>query len=299
MIVMLLVAALSAVAFAYAAYLLTAAARTAQLRPKGEGVVLGAITNFFDTLGIGSFAPSIAWMRMRKLVPDRLIPMTMLAGYILPSLLQGIIFMILLGVRVDPWLILGCIVAMIAGGYFSPAIAARSPVRLIQTIVGLALVMAAFFYTLSNLGLMPAGGEATSLALPQALVAVGAHFLFGILLAFGVGNYAPTLALLSLMGMDPRLAFPIMASAAGFSGAAAAARCMNLMKLDLRLALGLALGAIPAVLVAALIVKEMPVTTLRWLVVVVVTYAGVTLLLSAMRKADLVADDAAEAAIAR
>jgi len=297
MIVMLLVAALSAVAFAYAAYLLTAAARTAQLRPKGEGVVLGAITNFFDTLGIGSFAPSIAWMRLRKIVPDRLIPMTMLAGYILPSLLQGIIFMALLGVRIDPWLILSCVIAMVIGGLFSPPLAARSPVRLIQAIVGVALLVAAFFYTLSNLGLMPAGGDATSLPLGKAAIAVAAHFVFGLLLAFGVGNYAPTLALLSLMGMDPRLAFPIMASAAGFSGAAAAARCMNLMKLDLRLALGLALGAIPAVLVAAFLVKEMPLTTLRWLVVVVVSYAGITLLLAASRTPDLVADDAAEAAV--
>ena len=297
MIVMLLVAALSAVAFAFGAYLLAAAARTGQLRPKGEGVILGAITNFFDTLGIGSFAPSIAWMRMRKIVPDRLIPMTMLAGYILPSLLQGIIFMALLGVLVDPWLILACVVAMVIGGLFSPALAARSPVRLIQAIVGIALLVAAFFYTLSNLGLMPAGGEATSLPPPQMTIAVAAHFLFGILLAFGVGNYAPTLALLSLMGMDPRLAFPIMASAAGFAGAAAAARCVNLMKLDLRLSLGLALGAIPAVLVAAFLVREMPLTALRWMVVVVVTYAGATLLLAASRKPGLVAEEAGEAAV--
>ena len=297
MIVILLVAALSAVTFAYATFLLTAAARTGQLRPKGEGIVLGAITNFFDTLGIGSFAPSIAWMRLRRIVPDRLIPMTMLCGYILPSLLQGIIFMLLLGVKVDPWLILACVVAMVTGGFFSPALAARSPVRLIQTIVGVALLLAAFFYLLSNLGLMPVGGDATSLPIGKAAIAVAAHVLFGLLLAFGVGNYAPTLALLSLLGMDPRLAFPIMAAAAGFSGAAAAARCMNLMKLDLRLAMGLAVGAIPAVLVAAFIVKEMPVTTLRWLVVVVVTYAGITLLLSAMRKGQMVPDDAAEAAI--
>lgn len=74
---------------------MSAAARSGQLRPKAEGLVLGAITNFFDTLGIGSFAPTIAWMRLRRLVPDRLMPMTMLAGYILPSLLQGIIFMYL------------------------------------------------------------------------------------------------------------------------------------------------------------------------------------------------------------
>ena len=297
MIVMLLVAVLSAVAFAFAAYLIAAAARTGQLRPKGEGLVLGAITNFFDTLGIGSFAPSIAWMRLRHLVPDRLIPMTLLSGYILPVLLQGIIFMLLLGVSVDPWLILACVVAMVLGGVISPPLAARAPVRLIQTIVGLALLMAAFFYTLGNLGLMPAGGSATSLSLAKSVIAVGAHFLFGILLAFGVGNYAPTLALLSLMGMDPRLAFPIMATAAGLAGAAAAARGMTAMKLDLRLSLGLALGAIPAVLVAAFLVKEMPLEMLRWLVVVVVAYAGITLLIAAARKLELVPEDAGEAAV--
>src|SRR3982750_370340 len=49
--------------------------------PSGEGVVLGAITNFFDTLGIGSFAPTMAWLKFRKLVPDRLIPCTMLVGH--------------------------------------------------------------------------------------------------------------------------------------------------------------------------------------------------------------------------
>lgn len=297
MIVALIVGALSVVWLAYAAHLLRSAIASGQLGVRMEGVVLGGITNFFDTLGIGSFAPSIAWMRLRKLIPDRLIPMNMLAGYILPALLQGIIFMLLLGVQVDPKLILACVLAMVAGGYFSPALAARSPIRLVQAVVGVALLLAAIFYSLSNLGLMPAGGTLTSLPLTKAAVAVAAHFLFGVLLAFGVGNYAPTLALLSLMGMDPRLAFPIMATAAGFSGATAAARSLHLLDLDLRLALGLAIGAIPAVLVAAFIVKELPLETLRWLVVAVVTYAGVTLLLSAARKAETVPNDPAETAL--
>ena len=70
---------------------------------------------------------------------------------------------------------------------------------------GVALLVAAFFYGLSNLGMMPAGGTATSLPLYLSIVTVVAHFCFGALLSFGVGNYAPTLAMLSLMGFDPRL----------------------------------------------------------------------------------------------
>jgi uncharacterized membrane protein YfcA len=297
MILMLLVGGLSIGACALGGALLRAAWRTGQWPPAVEPMALGAVTNFFDTLGIGSFAPTIAWFRFRNMVPDRLIPLTMFIGYTIPAILQGVIFLILLGVRVDPWLLAGCIAAMVAGGAAGVPIAARSPVRLIQAIVGIALLLAATFYSLSNLGWMPAGGVSDSLPLGFGVIAVGANFIFGVLLSFGVGNYAPTLALLSLMGLDPRLAFPIMAAGAGFAGLAAGARCVRLVKLDWRIVLGLTIGALPSVLVAAFIVKEMPVAMLRWLVAVVVTYAGVTLLIAASRRADLVAPDARDAAV--
>jgi uncharacterized membrane protein YfcA len=275
---------LSAAALAYSTYLLWNAARVKQLRPSGEAVVLGAVTNFFDTLGIGSFAPSIAWMRHRRLVPDRVIPLTLLGGYIVPVIVQALIFLTVLGVRVDPLLLLLCILAMVIGGFAGVPLAAGAPIRLVHGIVGAALLLAAFFYALANLGLMPPGGSATDLPMHWTIVAVVVHALLGVLLSFGVGNYAPTLAMLSLMGMDPRLAFPIMASAASFAGVAASARSIRLVDVNYRIVLGLALGAIPAVLVAALIVKEMPMTMLRWLVVVVVSYAGVSLLRSAIRR---------------
>ena len=296
MIQFLLVAALSLSALGLSTYLFQKAARTGQLRVRPEALALGAVTNFFDTLGIGSFAPTIAWMRFRRMVEDRLIPLTMLAGYTVPSILQGVIFLILLGTKVDPWLLLACMVAMVAGGFAGVPLAARAPVRLIQAIIGVALLVAAFFYGLSNLGMMPAGGAATSLPLFLSIVTVVAHFCFGALLSFGVGNYAPTLAMLSLMGFDPRLAFPIMAAAAGFAGTAASARCIRRVNIDLRIVLGLMVGAIPAVLVAAFIVKEMPLTVLRWLVVVVVTYAGATLLMATMRREQLVPETAGQAA---
>jgi uncharacterized membrane protein YfcA len=297
MILTSLIASLSAVWLAYGAYLLWSAARAGQFRPSGEAILLGAVTNFFDTLGIGSFAPSIAWIRFRSLVPDRLIPLTMLGGYILPAIAQALIFLILLGVKIDPLLLLQCVVAMVLGGTVGVPIAARAPIRLVQGVVGLALLVAGFFYTLANLGLMPPGGSATSLPTHWAIVAVAVHFLLGVLVCFGVGNYAPTLAMLSLMGMDPRLAFPIMASAASFAGVAAAARSIHVVTLNYRIVLGLALGALPAVLVAALIVKEMPTTMLRWLVAVVVSYAGGTLLVSATRSIPIARPDLAETAV--
>lgn len=297
MLLTLLVAGLSIGALGLFAGIIREAAKTNQLVPKGEALALGAVTNFFDTLGIGSFAPTIAWFRFRKMVPDRLMPLTMFIGYTIPAILQGVIFLVLLGVKVDPLLLLGCIIAIVAGGYMGVPIAERSPVRLIQAIVGVALLIAALFYCLANLGMMPVGGTANDLPLALSIVAIVANFLFGILLSFGVGNYAPTLAMLSLMGMDPRLAFPIMAAGAGFSGIAAGYQCVRKVKLDWRIVLGMTIGAIPTVLIAAFIVKEMDLVLLRWLVVLVVTYAGVVLLMTAARKPDLVATDAAEAAV--
>jgi uncharacterized membrane protein YfcA len=97
--------------------------------------------------------------------------------------------------------------------------------------------------------------------------------------------------------MDPRLAFPIMATAGGFAGALIAGRSLRLVRFDYRIVLGLAIGAVPAVLVAAFLVKEMPLDTLRWLVVVVVSYAAFTLLASAARSSRLVPEEPAAALI--
>ena len=97
---------------------------------------------------------------------------------------------------------------------------------------------------------------------------------FGILANFGVGNYAPTLVMLSLMGMNPKLAFPIMAGGAALMGAGSSFQHVRIGKVDLKVVLGLAIGGIPAVLVAVYVVKEMPIDYLRWLVVIVVLYAA-------------------------
>jgi uncharacterized membrane protein YfcA len=132
-------------------------------------------------------------------------------------------------------------------------------------------------YALSNLGWFPAGGTAASLPPMLTIIAIAASFLFGLLANFGVGNYAPTLAMLSLMGMDPRYSFPIMAAGASLMGAGASVRHVQIGEINLKVVVGLALGGIPAVLVAALLVKSMPIFWLRWLVIVVVFYAAVVM----------------------
>ena len=204
-------------------------------RPNAEGLLLGAVTNFFDTLGIGSFAPTMAWFKFRKLVPDRLIPATMLVGHSLPSILQAFIFLILLGVLVDPVLIVGCALALMFGGLVGAPLVAKAKVWLIQLAVAIALLIAAILYAMSNLDCCRREEQPPSCSTELTIVAIAANFGFGILLNFGVGHYAPSLVMLSLMGLDPKLAFPIMATGGAVTIAGAGTRHVLIGHIDLKI----------------------------------------------------------------
>lgn len=281
MIVIVLLGALALLALAFVAVLLRTAAARHELVPKVEAVVLGAVTNFFDTLGIGSFAPTTAWLKLRKLVPDSFMPATLNAGHALPTVAQALIFITL--VKVDPALLAGCIAAAVAGALVGAPIVTRLPVRGVQAVVGLALLIAAGLYAMKNLGLMPGGGSALTLPPAQFALAIGLHFVLGVLMTFGIGLYAPSLILLSLMGLDPVAVFPIMMGACAFLMPVSGMRFVRAERINLKVVLGLALGGIPAVLLAALVVKSLPLEIIRWGVVVVVLYAAALLLNSARR----------------
>ena len=261
---------------------LARAAIAQRATPRLEALLLGAVVCFFDTLGIGSFAPTTAWMKLRKLVADRLIPPTLIVGLGPPAMAESIIFLILLGVKVDPVLLFGSAISVLLGGLFGAPLVARARVWIVQLTVGIGLVLAAGAYALTNLHLMPGGGMAAGLSPMLTILAIIASFGIGILLNFGVGNYAPTLVILSLLGMDPRLCFPIMASGAALMSAGAGVRHIQIGQMDLRIVVGLAIGGIPAVLIAAFIVKAMDLEVLRWLVLVVVLYAAAIMFRSAL-----------------
>jgi uncharacterized membrane protein YfcA len=250
--------------------------------PTLETMGLGAIVCFFDTLGIGSFAPTTAWLKFRHITPDRLIPPTILVGLTIAAVVESIIFLLKLGVKVDPVLLVGCIIACMAGGMVGAGLVHRTRVWIVQLVVAIGLLLAAIAYAMTNLQLFPGGGTASSLPVALTVIAIAANFVIGVLLNYGVGNYAPTLVILSLMGMDPRLCFPVMAGAAALMGATAGIRHINTGNLDLRVVIGLTIGGIPAVLVAAYLVVTMPLALLRWLVLVVVVYAATIMFRAAM-----------------
>jgi uncharacterized membrane protein YfcA len=281
MIVGVLLTGLWALGFGYLFVLLRTGLRRHELRPNLESAGLGFVVNFFDTLGIGSFAPSTAWIRVRRMVPDSFLPAVLNTGHALPTIAEALIFINL--VRVSPWLLAGCIAAAAAGAMVGAPIVVRLPVRIVQGVVGVALVIAAGLYAMANLSLMPSGGAALTLPAPLFAGAIVGFFVLGALMTAGIGLYGPALVMLSLMGLDPKAAFPCMMGACAFLMPMSGVGFLRSRRIDLRVVLGMALGGVPAVLLAAFVVKSLPLEAIRWGVVVVALYAAAILLRSASR----------------
>lgn len=254
--------------------------------PRSRGVLhssIGFVTNFFDTLGVGSFAPTTSVFKLLRLVPDEKIPGTLNAGHALPTIAQALIF--IAAVSVDPLTLTAMIGAAVIGAWSGSGVVARLPKQAIQIGMGVALLCAAALFVLGIVEWIPAGGDSLRLRGGLLAVAVGCNFLLGALMTLGVGLYAPCLILVSLLGMNPIAAFPIMMGSCAFLMPVAGLRFIAAQRYDVRAALGLALGGIPGVLIAAFIVKQLPLLWLRWLVVAVVLYTAVAMLRAARARA--------------
>ena len=125
-------------------------------------------------------------------------------------------------------------------------------------------MIAAALFAAKNLDVGPAGGGRTGALGRLVLFAIVAHFVLGVLMMFGIGLYAPSLATLSLLGLNPAAAFPIMMGACAFLMPVSALGFVRSARIDLRVILGIAIGGIPAVLLAAYVVKSLPLVWLRW-----------------------------------
>jgi uncharacterized membrane protein YfcA len=240
---------------------------------------VGFITNFLDTLGIGSYAPTTALFKFRHMVPDEKIPGTLNVGHALPTILEAFLFIAI--VNVDALTLVLLIGGAVCGAWFGAGIVAGWSRRKVQIGMAIALLVAAAFFLMSILNLFPAGGTALILQNWRLGVGVAVCVLLGALMTLGIGMYAPCMILVSLLGMDPKAAFPIMMGSCAFLMPTATVRFVRMNSYAPRQALGLALGGLPGVLIAALIVKELPLTWVRWLVVVAVLYAAISMLRSA------------------
>jgi uncharacterized membrane protein YfcA len=241
-------------------------------------IAIGTVTNFFDTLGIGSYATTTAVFRALRLVPDRFIPGTMNAGHTLPTVVQAFIYTSI--IPVDVLTLFSMIAAAVLGAWLGAGVVCRWPKQKVQIGMGIALICAAALMFMTQMRLLPGGGADLGVRGVRLVIALGGNFMLGALMTLGIGLYAPCMILISLLGMNPTAAFPIMMGSCAFLMPVGSLRFIRNRCYSLRPALGLALGGIPGVLLAAYIVKSLDLRTVRWLVIVVVIYTAITLLYS-------------------
>jgi uncharacterized membrane protein YfcA len=257
-----------------------AARRSATARwPTPIELGIGFVTDFFDTLGIGSFAPTTAIYKLRRIVSDELIPGTLNVGHTPAALAEALLMVT--AIVVDPLLLITMVGAAAAGAWLGAGVVARLSRRAIQVTMGAALLIAGAAFAARNLGAFPGGGEAMSLVGWKFGLAVGINFILGALMSAGIGLYAPCMVTLALLGMHPLAAFPIMMGACALLQPVASLRFFQTGKFAWGPSLGLAFGGVVGVLIAFYIVKSMPLAWLRWLVIVVITYTAFAMLRSA------------------
>jgi uncharacterized membrane protein YfcA len=280
-----LLALISVTALIFAVYFLKDVYRRRKDHSKASWVPLigiGFITNFFDTLGIGSFAPTTSFYKFTKLVDDRVIPGTLNVGHSLPTITEALIFITV--VQVAPLTLISMMLAATLGAVIGAGVVSKMPVNKIRLGLGGALFLVAVAMLTGLLNLFPSGGNALGLTSWKLIIAIAMSFVLGSLMTIGIGFYAPCMALVFALGMNPRAAFPIMMGSCALLMPWCSLRFIKESSYDPKAAFGLTSLGVVAVLIAAYIVKSLPLTALKWVVVVVVLYTSVMMFRSVKKK---------------
>ena len=241
---------------------------------------VGFITNFFDTLGIGSFAPTVALNKFTKMgVKDRELPGLLNVADTLPVMLEAVIFTTV--IEVEPLTLISMLVAAALGSYLGAGVIAKMDEVKIQKVMGVALLITPILMICKQLGLIQGGGDAIGLSGIKLIVAVVGNFIFGALMSAGIGLYAPCMALVYFLGMSPQVAFPIMMGSCATLMPVGSIKFIKEGAYPRKAALIVALSGAVGVFVAAYLVKSLPMDVLTWLVIAVIFYTSASMLVAA------------------
>jgi len=249
--------------------------------------IIGFVVNFFDVLGIGAFAPQTALLKFTKQTEDRVLPGTLNVANTLPVLIQAIIFITV--IEVEPVTLILMLLAAAGGAVWGAGIVSKLSEKNIRLTMGIALFITACFMFAGKMNWIQGGGTAIGLYNVKLGIAVFVNFILGALMTAGIGLYAPCMALVFALGLSPIVAFPIMMGSCAFLMPPASVKFIREGAYNRKAAMAMALPGMIAVLIAALIVKSLPLDILRWVVMVVILYTSAVMLRAAFaaRKMDI------------
>ena len=251
------------------------------------GFLIGLVTDFFDTLGIGSFAPTTLLFKVTKFLDtDKKIPGTLNVAHTIPVILEAVLF--LTGVKVEGITLFSMIAAAIAGALVGARIVNKLPEKKIQLVMGVCLIVTAFLMASGQLGWLKAlgaGNEAVGLTGIKLIIGIVGNFILGALMMAGVGLYAPCMAMVYMLGLSPLVAFPIMmGSCAGLMaiGSPEFIKAGNYSRIG---SVAITIGGVIGVTIAYTLVKSMPLAVLTWVIIGVVIVTGISMIRQGTKKA--------------
>ncbi|HXD76941.1 MAG TPA: sulfite exporter TauE/SafE family protein [Puia sp.] len=241
--------------------------------------IIGFVVDFFDTLGIGAFAPQIALLKFTKQTDDRVMPGTLNVSNSLPALVEAIIFIRI--IRVDPVTLILMVLSAMVGGIFGAGIVSKLPVRAVRLTIGAALLLSAFFILANKMNWIHGSGESTGLTGGKLVAGILINGVLGALNTAGIGLYAPCMAAVFALGMSPAVAFPIMMGSCAFLMPPASAKFIREGAYNRKASFSMAVSGTIAVLIAAFLVKSLALETLKWVVLSVILITSVVMLSAA------------------
>ena len=239
-------------------------------------ILIGLICNFFDTLGIGSYATSTTAFKFTKSCRDDLIPGTLNVAYALPVVVQAVVF---IGkVEVDNLTLVLMIGAAVVGALIGAKLVSRWNINTIRYALGIAMICLAIVMFCKNAGFGPFGamGTATALTGIKLVIGVVGNFLLGAFMIIGLGLYNPCMALVFALGMSTSVVFPIMMGSCAFLMPAAGIEFVKEGKYDRGNSIVLTGSGIIGSLIACFIITSLPLKTLTYIVCVVMIFGAVT-----------------------
>ena len=248
--------------------------------------VIGFIVNFFDTLGIGSYAPTTMFLKLTKfLKSDKLLPGTLNISCSIPVLFEAFLF--ITSVKVGGVTLISLVVASAIGSFFGSKYMSKVDERKIQIIMGSALVITAILMILQNTGFLAAlgnGNKAIALTGWKLVVGIVGNLILGALMTAGIGLYAPCMAMIYLLGLTPIAAFPIMMASCAALMPVASREFIRKGEYNRTATIGITIGGVIGVYIAVRFVKSLDIKVLTWLVIIVIAYTAATMLYQGLRK---------------
>lgn len=247
--------------------------------------IAGMVGNFFDTLGVSSFAVIIAMGKAMKMkFKDKELPAMLNISCAIPNITEALIF--LTAIEVDSTTLVSMLIAAGMGSYIGAGIVEKLDEKKIQLAMGIALFITAsvIFMGLPWVNLLPVGGESIGLYGSKLFIGVTLNFIYGALMTAGIGLYAPCMATTYILGMSPKCAFPIMMGSCAVLMPIASTRFIKDGHYPRKTSLWITIGGVVGVFVAAYIFNSMPMNMVKVLCVFVIYYTSYGMLKKALKR---------------